>query len=45
MPSGTNAETVTKGVFTATKAELSDERIAEVATFLPGVIRQLWETG
>jgi uncharacterized protein (DUF2267 family) len=44
MPSGTNAETVTKAVFTATKAELSDERIVEVATFLPGVIRQLWET-
>jgi uncharacterized protein (DUF2267 family) len=31
-------------VFSATKDELSEERIQEVANFLPDEIRQLWET-
>jgi uncharacterized protein (DUF2267 family) len=39
----TSAETVVKAVFSATKDELSQERIAEVANFLPDKIRQLWE--
>jgi uncharacterized protein (DUF2267 family) len=37
-------ETVIKGVFSATKDELSSDRIAEVANFLPDKIRELWET-
>ncbi len=44
MPSGTNAEIVTRAVFAATKPELSQERIDEIASFLPGVIRQIWES-
>jgi uncharacterized protein (DUF2267 family) len=43
MPSGTNAEIVTKAVFAATKPELTSERIQEIAEFLPGVVRQIWE--
>ncbi|MFB2967944.1 DUF2267 domain-containing protein [Aerosakkonema sp. BLCC-F183] len=36
-------ETVVKAVFSATKEELSQERIQEIANFLPDKIRQLWE--
>ena len=36
-------ETVVKAVFSATKDELSQERIQEIASFLPDKIRQLWE--
>ncbi|MFB2917595.1 DUF2267 domain-containing protein [Aerosakkonema funiforme] len=36
-------ETVVKAVFSATKDELSQERIQEIANFLPDKIRQLWE--
>ncbi|HEY9625284.1 MAG TPA: DUF2267 domain-containing protein, partial [Crinalium sp.] len=36
-------ETAIKGVFSATKDELSAERVKEVAEFLPDKIRQLWE--
>jgi uncharacterized protein (DUF2267 family) len=43
MPANTNGETVTKAVFAATKEELSPERITEIAQFLPGKIRQIWE--
>ena len=39
---GTCAETAVKSVFSATKDELSEERIKEVAGFLPDEIRQLW---
>lgn len=43
MPSTTDGATVTKAVFSATKAELSPERIEEIANFLPGKIRQMWQ--
>ncbi len=43
MPARTNGETVIKAVFAATKDELSRERIQEIAEFLPGKIRQIWE--
>jgi uncharacterized protein (DUF2267 family) len=36
-------EQVVKAVFSATKEELSQERIQEVASWLPGKVRQLWE--
>jgi uncharacterized protein (DUF2267 family) len=34
---------VVKAVFSATKDELSEERIKEIANYLPGKVRQLWE--
>lgn len=43
LPSHVEAERVVKAVFSATKAELSEARAQEVAGFLPGTIRQLWE--
>lgn len=43
LPQNTSAERVVKAVFSATKDELSPERIQEIAGFLPGVVRQLWE--
>lgn len=43
MPANTDAATVAKAVFTATKAELSPARIREVAECLPGVIKTIWE--
>lgn len=36
-------EQVVSAVFSATKEELSDERIKEIAEYLPGKVRQLWE--
>ena len=39
----TDPEQVLKAVFAATKDELSEDRISEVAEFLPDQIRQLWE--
>lgn len=36
-------ETVVKAVFSATKDELSSDRVQEVANFLPDKIRELWE--
>ena len=42
LPRAVGAETVVKAVFWATKDELSEERIKEVAGFLPDEIRQLW---
>ncbi|MBE9102814.1 DUF2267 domain-containing protein [Vacuolonema iberomarrocanum] len=44
MPSQTDPMTVVRAVFTATKAELSPERIREVSECLPGVIRTIWES-
>lgn len=43
LPPTTNAETVVTAVFSATKEELSSDRIQEVATCLPDQIRALWE--
>lgn len=43
LPSGVKPETAIKAVFSATKDELSEERIREIADFLPDRIRQLWE--
>ncbi|PPS40634.1 DUF2267 domain-containing protein [Chroococcidiopsis sp. TS-821] len=36
-------EQVVSAVFSATKDELSEERIKEIAEYLPGKVRQLWE--
>lgn len=43
LPSHVEAEKVVKAVFSATKEELSSERIAEITKILPGTVRQLWE--
>jgi uncharacterized protein (DUF2267 family) len=44
VPPTTNAEIVTGAVFSATKAELSQERIQEITQWLPeGKVRALWE--
>lgn len=43
LPATTGPETVTKAVFSATKDDLSQERIQEIASFLPDKIRELWE--
>ncbi len=43
LPKTTGPKTVVRAVFSATKDELSSERIAEIAEFMPGEIRQLWE--
>lgn len=43
LPSHVETERVVKAVFSATKDELSSERVQEIAEFLPGKIRQLWE--
>ena len=42
LPPTVEAETVIKAVFAATKDELSEERIQEIANFLPGKIKELW---
>ncbi len=34
---------VVKAVFSATKEELSEERIKEIAQYLPGKVRELWD--
>ncbi len=43
LPQGVEPETVIKAVFSATKDELSEDRLKEIADFLPGEIRQMWE--
>lgn len=43
LPQNTDVEQTVKAVFSATKDELSSERIQEIAGFLPGTVRQLWE--
>ncbi len=43
LSKGVEPETAIKAVFSATKDELSQERIQEIANFLPGEIRQMWE--
>lgn len=41
---GLAPETVVKAVFSATKDELSEERVKEIAGYLPDKIRELWAT-
>ncbi|MGB5635195.1 MAG: DUF2267 domain-containing protein [Waterburya sp.] len=43
IPRGTTGEKVINAVFSATKEELSEKRIKEVADFLPGKIQEMWE--
>lgn len=43
VPRGVTGETVIKAVFSATKEELSPESIKQIAEFLPGKIRKMWE--
>lgn len=43
LPSTVEPEQVVTAVFSATKDELSTDRIQEIAEFLPGTIRQLWQ--
>ncbi|MEM8827907.1 MAG: DUF2267 domain-containing protein [Cyanobacteria bacterium P01_G01_bin.19] len=42
-PKITPPETIVSAVFSATKEELSATRIAEIANFMPGKVRTLWE--
>jgi uncharacterized protein (DUF2267 family) len=43
LPQTVEPERVVKAVFSATKDELSPERIQEIAGFLPGKVREIWE--
>ncbi|MBI4782927.1 MAG: DUF2267 domain-containing protein [Oscillatoriophycideae cyanobacterium NC_groundwater_1537_Pr4_S-0.65um_50_18] len=43
LPAHVKAEDMVGAVFSATKAELPSERIQEIAQFLPGTVRQIWE--
>jgi len=43
LPGTIEREQAVKAVFSATKDELSEERIQEIASCLPDHIRQLWE--
>ncbi|MDM9381865.1 DUF2267 domain-containing protein [Chlorogloeopsis sp. ULAP01] len=43
MPRSVEREQAVKAVFSATKDELSEERIQEIASWLPGHVRELWE--
>ncbi|MEB3355827.1 MAG: DUF2267 domain-containing protein [Synechococcales bacterium] len=43
LPAGTTAEAATAAVFSATKDELSDERVKEIAEFLPDSLRKMWQ--
>lgn len=43
LPSHVETEKAVKAVFAATKNELSPERVAEISSFLPGTVRELWE--
>lgn len=42
LPPGIDVETIVSAIFAATKKELSQERIEEVASFLPDKIQQMW---
>jgi uncharacterized protein (DUF2267 family) len=44
LPPTVEPEQIVKAVFSATKDELSPERIQEIAEFLPGTVCQLWQT-
>ncbi|NMG07415.1 DUF2267 domain-containing protein [Brasilonema sp. UFV-L1] len=43
LPPNVDREQAVKAVFSATKDELSQERIQEIASWLPDKVRQLWE--
>lgn len=43
MPPNADREKVVKAIFSATKDELSQERIQEIASWLPDVVRKMWE--
>ncbi|MEB3883539.1 DUF2267 domain-containing protein [Lyngbya sp. CCY1209] len=43
IPRSTDAETVIKAVFSATKDELSQERISEISGYLPGRVKEMWD--
>ena len=43
LPKTTGPNTVVKAVFSATKEELSADRIADITEFMPGKVRTLWE--
>lgn len=43
LPPTVEPEQAVKAVFSATKEELSEERIQEIASCLPDRVRQLWE--
>ena len=43
LPPQVDVEQVVKAVFSATKGELSQERIQEIASFLPGKVLELWQ--
>ncbi|WP_017654196.1 DUF2267 domain-containing protein [Fortiea contorta] len=43
LPPNVDRERLVKAVFSATKDELSPERIQEIASWLPDYVRQLWE--
>ncbi|MEH2240716.1 DUF2267 domain-containing protein [Nostoc sp.] len=43
MPRSVEREQAVKAVFSATKDELSEERIQEIASWLPDYVRELWE--
>lgn len=42
LPTGVDIETAVSAIFTATKKELSSERIEEIASFLPKKIQEMW---
>lgn len=44
LPRGVQAETAIRAVFSATKEELSSERADEIASFLPGQIKEMWQS-
>ncbi|MBE9077368.1 DUF2267 domain-containing protein [Romeria aff. gracilis LEGE 07310] len=44
LPKDTGPKTVITAVFSATKEELSQDRITKIAGFLPGEIREMWES-
>lgn len=44
LPKGTTGEKVISAVFSATKEQLSEARIKEIGGFLPGKIKDMWES-
>lgn len=43
LPKGTSGEKVISSVFAATKEELPAAKIQEIAQFLPGKIKEMWQ--